>query len=282
MTYPVPEGTDFVRRIGAGTIFDVALVRLEKKAVVCKRLRTRMHGEAVAEAALLREIGSLSRIRHPSVPRLLKSGKDGAGLYVLESAMEGVSLRTLSDAWKARGKPVPTRLCAHIARASIEALMELHELADEEGPIGFSHGDLGPDHLLFGPLGDIRFVDFGASRFHRMDAALETPDRGTLPYAAPEVARAEQTPSQGSDVYALAATLAYLATGEPLCHARTDAAMLAEIGTSGLRTGILRISKAFSEQERDALISALSADPALRPPSARALFQAFSSESTRP
>lgn len=282
MTYPAPEGTELIRRIGAGTLFDVALVRLEKKAVVCKRLRSRMLHEPSAQAAMMREVGALGLLRHPSVPRLLSNGRDGAGAFVLESAMEGVSLRTLGDAWKARGKPVPARLCAHIARASIEALMELHELCDEEGAIGFSHGDLGPDHVLLGPLGDIRFVDFGAARFRNMDAALDTPDRGTLPYAAPEVARGEQVPNAGSDVYALAATLMHLLSGEPLCHARGDAAMLAEIGSSGLRTQTLAQSQALSKDERDALISALALDPALRPKNARALFQAFEGPLTPP
>lgn len=281
MTYAAPSGTELVRRLGAGSLFDVALVRLEKKVIVCKRLRSRVLDEPLAQAAMQREAGALTHVRHPSVPRLLTAGSDEAGPYILETAMEGVSLRMLADAWKGRGKPVPTRLCAHIARASIEALMELHELCDEHGAIGFSHGDLGPDHVLLGPLGDIRFVDFGAARFRGMDAAWGKGDRGTLPYVAPEVARGEKTPDAGSDVYALAATLVHVVLGEPLCHGRSEAAMLSDIGTKGLRVDAQRLSRALSAREADALTAAIALDPADRPAGARALFQAFESEITR-
>jgi serine/threonine protein kinase len=268
-------------------MFDVALVRelareRERQrddgrahVLVCKRLTSRMVREPVGRAAIVREAKALTLAKHPSLPSLVRVGADPYGPFVLETALEGVPLRVLVDAWKSRGKPVPPRLTAHIARASIAALAEVHELADEAGPIAFVHGDLGPDHVLLGPLGDVRFIDFGAARFRGMEDDLATDDRGTLPYVAPEIARGEASPSAQGDVYALAATLLFLASGSPICRAREEAAMLIEVGERGVRADLLDASDALTPAERAALRAALSIDPTARRTTARALLSAF-------
>ncbi len=116
--------------------------------------------------------------------------------------------------------------------------------------------------MILGPIGSARFVDFGAARFAGMDAALETADRGTLPFAAPEVARGEAAPGQAADVYALAATILFLAGGgAPLVSARDDAALLLEIGERGLPPELCDHATALSPGARDALRHALAFHP---------------------
>jgi serine/threonine protein kinase len=160
-----------------------------------------------------------------------------------------------------------------VAVTAAEALAEVHEIAGEEGPLGISHGDLTPDHVVLSPLGAVAFVDFGAARWAGMDPGLESGDRGTLPFAAPEVARGEAAPGQAADAYALAATILFLATGgEPLVGATDEAAMLLEIGERGIVPGRCDLG----EQSARALREALSLDPARRPPGARALWRALS------
>ena len=196
------------------------------------------------------------------------------GPFLLETRAEGVSFRELVDGWRFRGGRVPRLLVAHLARSAFEALAEIHELADEAGPLGIVHGDLGPDHLLIGPLGQVRLVDLGAARWRGMEPDLDTGDRGTLPFVAPEVARGETPPAAAGDVYALAATVLFLASGVPLVHAREQAAMLVEIGERGLRAELIGAA-ALGEPQRAALRAALALDPAARPASARALLAAF-------
>jgi serine/threonine protein kinase len=129
------------------------------------------------------------------------------------------------------------------------------------------------------PAGDIAFVDFGAARFAGMDAALETGDRGTLPFVAPEVARGEAAPSQAADVYALATTILFLATGGDLqVRAREEAAMLLEIGERGLPTALCDRAIGLSPAGRDALRRAIALDPAARPRTSRELWRAFTEE----
>ncbi len=258
-------------------MFDVALVRVreEGRPLVCKRLTSRMVREPAGRAAIVREAKALVLAKHPALPAIVRVGSDGYGPFVVETALEGVPLRGLVEAWKGRGKRVPARLAAHIARAAIEVLAEVQELQDEAGPIELVHGDLGPDHVLVGPLGDIRLIDFGAARFRGMEATLATDDRGTLPYVAPEVARGEAPPSAQADVYALAATLLYLVSGGPICRARDEATMLVEIGERGVFVDLLDEAPALAPVERAALRAALALDPSARPASARALLSAF-------
>jgi serine/threonine protein kinase len=150
---------------------------------------------------------------------------------------------------------------------------------DEGGPLLLSHGDLGPDHVILGPIGDVRFVDLGAARFAGMDPALETDDRGTLPFVAPEVARGEARPGQAADVYALAATLLHLATGGPLGGAEGDAATLLAIGERGLSPDLVARAAGLEAAGREALGRALILDPSRRLARARELANALAAPS---
>lgn len=286
MPFHAPDGTELLAHLGTGGVFDVALVRDARAdpsspalPLICKRLTTRAVRERAGRAAIVREARALSLARHPSLPALVRVGTDGHGPFLLETRVEGVSLRGLVEGWRARGRRPPATLVAHVARAAVEALAELQELqregADERGPLDLVHGDLDPDHVLLGPLGGIGLVDLGAARFRGMEPELETDDRGTLPFVAPEVARGEEPPSMRADVYSMAAALAWLATGEPLTRARDEAAVLVEIAEQGLLLAPLRAAEGLSPPERAALARALSRDPAERFPTARALLEAF-------
>jgi serine/threonine-protein kinase len=276
MRFAAPEGADLVAPLATGTVFQVALVRDRGEVAVCKRLLPRMRAEPAARAALAREALVLARARHPAIPELRRVGTDAEGPFVIEARAEGTSLRALADGWRARGRPVPPRLVAHVAAAAAEALAEVHALAAKGGPLGLSHGDLGPEHVLLGPLGDVRFVDFGAARFAGMDAALRTDDRGTLPYAAPEVARGEAPPDQAADVYALAATLIQLAVGGPLTEVQGEAALLLAVGERGLDPALCDRAAGLSPIGRDALRRAIALDPGARVRDAGALAAALS------
>lgn len=260
MPFAAPDGADLVAPLARGAVFDVALVRDHGEIAVCKRLLPRVIHEPAARAAMAREGLSLARARHPSLPALRRVGSDARGPFLIEERVAGASARALVEGWRARGQPVPPRLVAHLALAAAEALAEVHALADDRGPIAFTHGDLGPDHVIMSPLGAARFLDLGAARVAGMDEALHTGDRGTLPYAAPEVARGEVAPDQAADVYALAATLLYLAVGGPICAAHGDAAMLLDVGDRGIDPAVADRAAGLSDRGRDAILHALRLD----------------------
>jgi serine/threonine-protein kinase len=210
-----------VAELGSGSVFHVARVLAAGEARICKRLRSGLAGEPLALAALERERGALG-LAHglASVPRLIAHGEDGAGPFLLESEIAGATLSQLA----ARG-PLPAALLAAVAAAAFAALAELHARA-------ICHGDLAPDHLFVGTRrGQVGFIDFGMASWPERPPGPG--ERGTLPYVAPEVARGEAPWSEASDVYALAATLAFGALGRPPC-ASAGPALLAEISERGL------------------------------------------------
>lgn len=272
MAFPAPEGTELVEVVGTGSIFHVAIVKQGSASLVCKRLLPRVRDEREARAAIVREAKALALGRHPAMPSLVRVGTDREGPFVLETRVSGVSLRALGRAWHARGGP-PRSLVTHVAISAARTLGELQAIEVDGRRLELVHGDIGPDHVLFGPIGDVRFVDFGAARFRGMEPELETSDRGTLPFVAPEVARGEGPPSMKADVYALAATLLSLATERPLCDARDEAGMLFEIGERGLRLSLLEQTSSLAPNVRAALRASLDPDPNGRLPDARAMLE---------
>ncbi|AUX45989.1 protein kinase [Sorangium cellulosum] len=286
MPYPAPDGTELIEHLGTGATFDVALVRLANRppgepaaalgsTLVCKRLSPRALHTHAGRAAMIREAKALALARHPALPALARVGADRHGPFLLESRREGTSLRDVLDGWRGRGRNPPASLLVHVVRTAIETLAEVQELADAGGPIRFVHGDIGPDHVLLGPLGDVGLVDLGAARFRGMEPELETADRGTLPFVAPEIARGESPPTPCGDVYAMAATLVAFVTGAPLTRAREQAAVLVEISDAGLCLDALAAADALAPGQRRALARALDRDPERRVGSARALLDAF-------
>ena len=273
MSFATPEGAQFVRLLGGGSVFQVALVRVRDRELVCKRLAPHALDTHEGRAAMVREARLVSLVNHPALPQLVRVGTDARGPFFLETFLAGTSLRGLREGWSARDKPIPNTLVRHVVLAALEALADVHELGDAQGSLGIVHGDITPDHVLFGPLGDVRFVDLGAARFRDLDPQVDTDDRGTVPYVAPEVVRGDVKPGQTADTYALCATLLWFATGGELCAASTDAAQLAEVATSGVRRELVAELVAFSPEERMHFREALDPDPAHRLGSARQILQ---------
>lgn len=253
--------------VGTGAVFEVRHFREHGRELVVKRLLSRVVREPAARAALAREAHVLSAIRHRAVPELLRLGTDEHGPFLVETFLRGASVRRLVEFWSERGG-VPGRLAAHVTRQAFEVLAELCALSGPQGPLGFVHGDLGPDHVIVGHTGDVSLLDFGASRLTDLPAGLKGDERGTLPFVAPEIARGEAPLSQAGDVYSMAATALYLSSMEPLCAAKDVAAMLLEVGTRGLRAELWERAPGFRPTERAVLAACLSVDPAKRPATA--------------
>ena len=114
------------------------------------------------------------------------------------------------------------------------------------------------------------FIDLSNATFRDAPIPALAQGRGTLPYVAPEIARNEETPTQATDTYALAATLLFLAVG-PLTDAATDASRLLEIGTNGLLLDKLDLRADLPKRARAALASALRFEPKSRLASASEL-----------
>lgn len=219
-----------------GAVFEVTLGVRAGDPVAVKRPRRQLADDARAEAALAREAAFLSLADHPSVPKLVATGSDARGPFVVEERVDGVTLESMLDEAEA---PLPRAFVVHVVREAALALRALHDRADAEGPLTLVHGDPSPANLMVSTAGVVRFVDFGASRFRGERALLEG-FTGTVPYAAPEVARAEVSVSRETDVYALAAVAIRLFSGRPLRPEPSAAARLLAVAERGLDLAPLR------------------------------------------
>jgi serine/threonine protein kinase len=129
-----------------------------------------------------REVELLSRIRHPSVPRLLDSGVwrppwGGEHPFIIMEWVEGEPLYT----WAARRNPSSRQVLVLLAQAA-GALQATHE-------VNSVHRDVKGDNMLVRPSdGRLFLTDFGAGFFS--GAARLTPPYflpGTPEYRSPEL-----------------------------------------------------------------------------------------------
>ncbi|HKQ68840.1 MAG TPA: phosphotransferase [Polyangiaceae bacterium] len=273
-----PPGTTLVERLGTGSVFEVGVVRGEGgQSLLCKRVNPEL-AEA-GEPALAREIEVLracsaaheTRASVLIVPEWVGSGTDGRGAFLLETVAPGCSLREFVFA---NGRVLEPGLWLRMARSLTRALAELHALADASGGLDIVHGDVSPDNIFVEPPGRITFIDFSSATWRGAPKPALAHDRGTVPYAPPELVRGEMQANFATDTYALAATLLAAAMGS-ITDAGNDAGKLLETGERGLRVDRWMANTSFPEGVRAALAVALRFDPAQRTSSAAELAAAL-------
>ncbi|MFP2928580.1 serine/threonine protein kinase [Pyxidicoccus sp. 3LG] len=172
------------------------------------------------DARFAREVELLSRIRHPSVPRLVHHGSwlpPGAFSphpYLAMQWVEGISLYE----W-ARVRRPTSRQVLHALASLARALAATHA-------VGGLHRDVKGDNVLVSAAdGRVFLTDFGSGHFVGA-APLTSPPfpPGTLPYRAPEAWRSihfpfvlsapPYSPGPADDVFALGMTSYRLVTDD--------------------------------------------------------------------
>ena len=177
--------------------------------------RSRGSGERLlAEGRLLALLGGRA------TPRLVASGEDASGPWLVMQRLDWPPLASYAGGRDAGWLEGATR-------AAFEALATVHAA-------GVVHGDVSPDNVLVSGDGThAALVDFGLALAPTMPPLPAGPFRGTLLYAAPEVARGE--PYDGAaDRFAMAASVLHVWSGEAPRTQGTDVAMLLAAGEQGI------------------------------------------------
>ena len=174
--------------------------RVATKRVALTGSHTQM---GVARRRLRREAEILGRLAHPGIVPLLDVVDDGGELVLVFPALA----ENLEDRVGRLG-PLPPGEVTRIGRALIEALAVAHRH-------GVVHRDIKPANILFDDAGRPALGDFGVAVTGEITAGLTEAGAaiGTPTWMAPEQARGEPA-GTASDVFCLAATLVYAATGE--------------------------------------------------------------------
>ena len=157
-----------------------------------------------------REAATLKDLAHPAIPRYLDyfdlDLSSGKGFALVQTYIPAPSLEEHIKAGRTFSEPEIIEL----ATALLEILRYLHERAPS-----VIHRDLKPSNILLGDrtgnsVGLVYLVDFGAVQAARTEGTITVV--GTYGYMPPEQFGDRAVPA--SDLYALGATLVYLATGQ--------------------------------------------------------------------
>jgi serine/threonine protein kinase len=232
--HATPEGFTFLpgteRATGAATrVFGVAR---EGRSGVCKRLGPRALGEAWMRERLAAEGRLLGLLAGRGAPRLLASGEDAYGPWLV---MEAIAWPALSS----RSARLDARWLEGAAGAAFHALATVHGA-------GVVHGDVTPDNVLASDdAAGAVLIDFGLALGPSMPPMPAGPFRGTLIYAAPEVARGEPFDAR-ADVFALAASLLHVWSGESPRAFAGEGAMLRVAGEEGIEAWAERAARGLA------------------------------------
>jgi serine/threonine protein kinase len=223
-----------------------------------KRLSTRARDDAEAVARFRAEAELLRLLGGRVTPLLVEAGDDERGPFL---RMNNVGLPTLDERMNASAAIDP----AWIDRAFLAGLEALAVLHEGDPPV--VHADLSPSNLAVSDDGSkVVILDLGLA-FWSGAPARDGAFRGTIAYAAPEVARGEM-PTPRSDLFSLAAVFLHAATGEHPHEERSFAAALTAVAEIPLLDDRHR-ALASRGRGHAALIRCLAHEPVSRPASAR-------------
>ncbi|HZU99642.1 MAG TPA: serine/threonine-protein kinase [Planctomycetota bacterium] len=205
--------------------------------------------EAIARFEREKEI--LARVGGRGVVPIHDSGMERGHLWFSMALVEGGSL---ASKLKAGGK-LPWRDAARLVREVALVLARCHAA-------GVVHRDVKPDNVLLDTEGSPWLADFGCVRATDARQLTVTGELiGTISYMSPEQLKGESVDGR-TDVFALAAVLHELVTGDRLFPQRTPVEQLmarkkppralAPLGAPDELDGVLERALAFAPEQRTA------------------------------
>jgi serine/threonine protein kinase len=193
-----------------------------------------------------REVLALGRVQSVCTVRVIESGVDAVGPYLVTEYVDGLSLEEYVTA----NGPLDPRSLHLLGVGLAEALAAIHQAE-------VVHRDLKPSNVLVTPAG-LKVIDFGVAKPLDLSGITHTNGAvGTPSYMAPEQFRGEAVPA--TDVFAWGLTVAFAATGQSLFGGGTFAVLANRIMNYDPDLS------AVPEQPRALVASALAKDPAQRP-----------------
>jgi len=258
---------------------EVSILGTDGTAVVVyeKRLSARERGEPEAAARLRGEAELLAALGGRVTPALVGAGEDERGPWLRTEKIPFPTLAQRLDAAARRGTTaLDAAWIERAVRVAYAALAQLHEAADHRGALQIVHADLSPANVAVDDAGARAvIIDLDLATW-RGAAARDGAFRGTVAYAAPEIARGD-APSPASDLFAMAATFLHAITGASPRSGPSLAALLATAAerplVDALGSAISAIELAGRGPAHAAIVRCLAHLPQERPASAREVFE---------
>jgi serine/threonine protein kinase len=200
------EGYQIFDRLGEGSMGTVYSARSLDTGEVCVLKTIKFDGSSKDAIFFIREAQTGTKLKHPSIVRVLDFGEAGGILFL---AMEFVGGGSLLDRIKRQGPLTNREAHAHLA-----AMADALEYA---GKKKFVHRDIKPANILLTTEGEPKLADFGLAKMMAESGAMaltkvgET--RGTPIYMPPELLSNAADADGRADIYSLGATYYHALTG---------------------------------------------------------------------
>lgn len=209
---PVPQYTT-LRILGRGAMGVVYLAQQHSsgRLVALKLIAPETAAARSAIDRFLREMHVVSQLKHPNIVEYLEQGTNRGQFWFAMEYVEGTNLEALAN--EQRGT-YPINQACRMASQVLKGLEHAHAS-------GFVHRDIKPENILIGrtPKGLLaKISDFGLAKSFRSlglsGLTFSGEMRGTIPFMPPEQMLDFKKVQPSGDLYATAATLYYLISGQ--------------------------------------------------------------------
>lgn len=194
--------TEFDHIIAEQFSFVKALKKDENKSTVVMRHKTLSREIVVIDFRGDKSVYEiLQGLFHPNLPRILSVSQNGENCRVIEEYINGTTVADFlnSGLYTEKG----TR---KIVKDVCSALDILHSK-------NIIHRDVKPENIMIDSLGNVKLIDFDASRIYKNYKSQDTSFVGTAGFAAPEQFGFNQTDPR-SDIFSLGILMNVMLTGE--------------------------------------------------------------------
>jgi eukaryotic-like serine/threonine-protein kinase len=194
---------------GMGEVYRATDTRL-KRDVAVKLLSSRLTTEPSAKQRFEREAHIASALNDPHICTIYDVGEHEGRQFLVMELLEGQTLKQYMD-----GRALPVEYVVKLGMQISGALQTAHDKR-------IIHRDLKPVNIFVTGRGEIKVLDLGLARLlpqtdqdATLSLALTEPLAvlGTLPYAAPEQLRGENTDAR-TDIWGLGTVLYEMATSQ--------------------------------------------------------------------
>ncbi len=186
-----------------GTYKKIALLSNKNGATVIKMRNLKLDRDIIlrkyTEPVMAYRI--LNTIRHQNLPDVYDVFTLDDGQIVLEECIDGITVAEVLESGK-----YTYRGAKKVIRNVCLAASALHSL-------GYVHRDIKPENVMITTNGQVKLIDFNASRKVSREKSRDTVMLGTIGYASPEQLGISST-DQRTDVYSIGILLNVMLTGE--------------------------------------------------------------------
>jgi len=255
-----------LERIAIGGMAEVWKARMRgvegfQKTVAIKRILPHMTDNAEFVGMFIDEAKLAAQLTHPNIVHIYDLGKIHRDYYIAMEYVEGKDLRSLLNAGRRKGAPLPLGLGLLIAARLAAALDYAHRKRDfEDREMGLVHRDVSPQNVLLTYEGDVKLCDFGIAK--AVSKASQTQMgalKGKLQYMSPEQAWGRAVDAR-SDLFSLGAVLFEMITGERLFSGDSEISVL-EAVRQGRTRAPRQVDPAIPREVDEIVSRALALDP---------------------